>query len=228
LARHVDGRWSVVAGGARRCRLLIPGTQIALGPRQPADDPPGDARLRLLTVAYGLFGFGYIITTTFIVVIVRGSAEASAVEPLFWLSFGVSAVPSVALWVGAARRFGVMKAFAAASIVEAAGVLASVVWPSIAGLFAASVLVGATFMGLTALGLIGARDLAPAHPRRWLAILTSAFGLGQIVGPIVAGYGFDATGSFLLPSLLATAALTVGAGLAVAVDRARTAQPSAH
>ena len=205
--------------------VLIPGAKITRGPAPPPVDPPGDSRLKLLTIAYGLFGFGYIITTTFIVVIVRGSPEARAVEPMFWLLFGVSAVPSVALWVGAARRFGVMKTFAAASIVEAVGVLASVVWPTIAGLFAASVLVGATFMGLTALGLIGARDLAPASPRRWLAILTSAFGLGQILGPIVAGYGFDATGSFFLPSLLAAAALTIGAGLAAAVGRAGSASP---
>ncbi len=58
-------------------------------------------------------------------------------------------------------------------------------------------------MGITALGLIAARDLAPADARRWVAILTAAFGLGQIVGPIVAGYGFDLTGSFFLPSMLA-------------------------
>ncbi len=204
---------------------LIPGAKITRGPLQPAVDPPSDPRLKLLTIAYGLFGFGYIITTTFIVVIVRGSPDARAVEPMFWLLFGLCAIPSVALWVAAARQFGVMRAFAAASTVEAVGVLASVVWPTIAGLFAASALVGATFMGLTALGLIGARDLAPASPRRWLAILTSAFGLGQILGPIVAGYGFDATGSFFLPSILAAAALTVGAGLAVAVDRAGSASP---
>jgi hypothetical protein len=203
--------------------VLIPGVQVTHGQRQPAVDPPSSPQLKLLAVAYGLFGFGYIITTTFIVVIVRGSPAAKAVEPMFWLLFGLSAIPSVALWVAAARRFGVMKAFGAASIVEAVGVMASVAWPTVAGLLAASALVGATFMGLTALGLIGARDLAPVNPRRWLAILTSAFGVGQIAGPIVAGYGFDATGSFFLPSLLAAAALVVGAGLAAAVDRMKTA-----
>jgi predicted MFS family arabinose efflux permease len=203
---------------------LIPGE--APGPRPQTDQAPemaANARLRLLAVAYGLFGFGYVITATFIVVIVRGAPDAAPVEPIFWLVVGLAAIPSVAVWVAAGRLIGVLGAFAAACVVEAMGVLASVVWPTIAGLFVAAALLGATFMGLTALGLIAARDLAPTDSRRWVGILTSAFGVGQIVGPLVAGYGFDLTGSFLLPSLLAVAALLVGAGLAVRVDRLRIA-----
>jgi predicted MFS family arabinose efflux permease len=198
---------------------LIPAAPAALARAAAAAPATADRRLRLLTVAYGLFGFGYVITATFIVVIVRGSPEASRIEPLFWLVFGLAAIPSVAFWVAGGRRLGVMPAFAIACVVEAFGVFASVAWPGIIGLFVASVLLGGTFMGLTALGLIAARDLAPADPRRWVGILTAAFGLGQIVGPLVAGYGFDLTGSFFLPSMLAVAGLCVAAVLAMAVGR---------
>ena len=180
-------------------------------------------RLKLLALAYGLFGFGYVITATFIVVIVRGSPDASPLEPLFWLVLGLAAIPSVAFWVAVGRRCGVVGAFAIACLAEAVGVYASVTWPGLEGLLAASVLVGGTFMGLTALGLIAANDLAPTDGRRWFGILTSAFGLGQIVGPIVAGYGFDLTGSFFLPSMLAVAALCLGALLALAIVRGRPA-----
>jgi predicted MFS family arabinose efflux permease len=209
--------------GLAAVAMLVPPAPAAAGPASAATPPAADRRLRLLTIAYGLFGFGYVITATFIVVIVRGSPEASRIEPAFWLAFGLAAIPSVALWVAAGRRFGVMPAFALACVAEAVGVFASVGWSDIAGLFAASVLLGGTFMGLTALGLIAARDLAPADPRRWVGILTSAFGLGQIVGPIVAGYGFDLTGSFFLPSILAVAALCAGAVLALAGARQRLA-----
>ncbi len=44
-------------------------------------------------------------------------------------------------------------------------------------------------------------------------------GLGQIVGPIVAGYGFDLTGSFPVSSLVAAAGLCIGAALTVVVGR---------
>jgi predicted MFS family arabinose efflux permease len=198
--------------------VLVPAAPAASAAASSAAPAASDAGLKLLTIAYGLFGFGYVITATFVVVIVRGSPQAAPVEPLFWLVFGLSAVPSVALWMAAGRRIGVMSAFALACVAEAAGVFASVAWTGIVGLFVACALLGGTFMGITALGLAAARDLAPTNPRRWLAILTAAFGLGQIVGPIVAGYGFDLTGSFLLPSLVAVAALVVGAGLALAIS----------
>ena len=179
-----------------------------------------DARLKLLSLAYGLFGFGYVITATFIIVIVRDSPAAAPLEPIFWLVPGLAAIPSVAVWVAVGRRLGVVRAFAVASVVEAVGVFASVAWPTVAGLFLAAALLGGTFMGLTGLGLIAARNLVPDDPRRPMAIVTAAFGLGQIVGPLMAGYGFDIMGSFLLPSLLAFAGLLVSAGLAVLVERA--------
>lgn len=72
-------------------------------------------------------------------------------------------------------------------------------------------------MGLTALGLIGGRRLGTGDPRGTLAVMTAVFGIGQIVGPAFAGALSDATGSFLLPSMAAAAALVVGALLATAV-----------
>ena len=216
---------AIALAGTAAVALLVPeGSPASQGVTGAASGATkSDGRLRALVLAYGLFGFGYIITATFIVAIVRGSPEAVSVEPVFWLVLGLCAVPSVALWVAAGRRLGVMRAFALACLIEAVGVFASVAWPTIAGLLLASALLGGTFMGLTALGLIAARDLAPAETRRWVGLLTAAFGLGQIVGPVVAGYGFDWTGSFFLPSMLAVAALCVGAYLALAISRRHTA-----
>jgi hypothetical protein len=42
---------------------------------------------------------------------------------------------------------GIPIAFAAACVVEAAGVLASVIWPSTLGIFVAAILVGGTIAG---------------------------------------------------------------------------------
>ena len=172
----------------------------------------GNAPWPLIT-AYGLFGFGYVITATFIVAQVRGSREIAALEPYIWVLVGIGAAPSVALWSAIARRWGILNGFALAAVAEAAGIAASVLWESSATVIAAAVLLGATFMGLTALGLMAAAGR--------IAMMTAAFGVGQIIGPIVAGYLFDLTGSFRTPTLAASAALLVACALALLSARQR-------
>ncbi len=179
---------------------------------QPSAQPL-DRRLLRLIVAYGLFGFGYVITATFIVAIVRSVPVIRALEPVIWIVFGLAAAPSVAIWTGVAARLGVPAAFALASVVEACGVLASIIWPSELGVCLAAILVGGTFMGLTALGLIRARALASGDPRRALALMTAAFGLGQIIGPGFAGALSDRLGGFAAPSVVAATALLIAAAL---------------
>jgi MFS family permease len=175
---------------------------------------PLDRSLTRLITAYGFFGFGYVITATFLVAIVRGAPAIRPLEPVIWIVFGLAAMPSVALWTWIARLLGVPRGFGLACVVEAGGVLASVGWQTIEGLFVAAVLVGGTFMGLTALGLVEARALAGGDPRRALALITGAFGFGQIIGPVFAGVVSERLGSFAAPSVAAAAALLIAAWLA--------------
>jgi predicted MFS family arabinose efflux permease len=168
-----------------------------------------------LLAAYGLFGFGYIITATFIVAIVRASPEISALEPYIWVMFGLSAVPSVAVWTWLGAKWGTSRAFAVASVVEAIGVAVGAVWLSSIGIVASSVLVGGTFMGLTALGLVAAREDGSGDPRGRLALMTASFGAGQILGPVFAGYVHDRFGGFMLPLLIASFALLAAGALAI-------------
>jgi predicted MFS family arabinose efflux permease len=175
-----------------------------------------DHGLRRLVIAYGLFGFGYVITATFLVAIVRATPTIRPYEPVIWIVVGIAAIPSVALWTRLAQPIGIPRAFAIACIVEAAGVLASVAWPTTLGVFLAAVLVGGTFMGLTALGLMGARARATGDPGRALALMTGAFGFGQIVGPLFAGFASDHLGSFTAPSIVAAFGLLAAALLAAA------------
>jgi predicted MFS family arabinose efflux permease len=224
-AIHLDWRWMWLGGGSVSLVAVL--TVGALLPTDTATQSVSgslrsvgrSALLMQLIVAYGLFGFGYIITATFIVAIVRGSSDIRQYEYAIWLVVGLCAIPSVSFWSGLAHRYGVLRVFALACITEAIGIVTSVVWLDIFGLLLAAVLLGGTFMGITALGLMAARALATDSERRALAKVTAAFGLGQAIGPVVAGYGFDITGSFFLPSMLAAAGLMVATILALNIDR---------
>lgn len=203
---------------------------VAMVPADGAPSPtagrPPPTRLSsafiILAAAYFLFGFGYIITATFLIDIVRGSPAIRHLEPYAWVLVGLGAAPSVVLWGALGRRIGILPAFAAACLVEAAGVVASVLWLQTIGVVIAALFLGGTFMGLTALGLIGARETAEGDPRGRIALMTASFSLGQIIGPAFAGFAYDATGSLAVPSLLAAGGLVIAALLSVVANTRRT------
>lgn len=183
---------------------------------------PKSRALTRMIVSYGLFGFGYVVTATFLVAIVRQDGAGRVFETVVWLVAGLSGFPSVWLWQRIAARIGVYAAYAAGCLTEAVGVAASVVVGGHAGPLVAGVLLGGTFIAVTALGLQEGRQLAPLAPRRVFALMTAFFGIGQILGPIVAGVLAERSGSFFAPSLLAAAVLLASGALAWS---ARKAEP---
>jgi cyanate permease len=180
----------------------------------PAPTPivSGSGQFWPVVTAYGLFGFGYVITATFLVAIVRGSDAVRPLEGVVWVVVGLAAAPSVAVWAALAKRAGSASSFGLACLVLAIGVTASVAWLTPLGALVGAALLGGTFMGITALGLIEARARA-ADGYRAVAVMTAAFGLGQIVGPAFAGFTYEMTGSLAIPSLAAMLALVIAAGL---------------
>ncbi|WP_187969922.1 YbfB/YjiJ family MFS transporter [Aquibium microcysteis] len=185
--------------------------------REPA--LPRSPALTRLILAYGFFGAGYIVTATFLVAIVRQGGQAPLFESTVWLVTGLAAAPSVWLWGKVVRRVGLTATFAVGCLVEAVGVLASVAIPGPSGPVIGGILLGGTFVAITAYGLQAGRRLAQAAPRRALAVMTAAFGTGQILGPILAGYGADWSGSFAAPSVGAAIVLVAAAVIAWAGER---------
>ncbi len=203
----------VAMAGFALVAWLIPDAEPVSPAKPKATEAKSSIALNAIIIAYGLFGFGYIITATFIVAIVRSAPEISAMEPYVWALLGLCAAPSVAFWMWVSARFGATQAFAIACLIEAAGVASSILWVSAAGVIVAVIFLGGTFMGITALGLTIGRRLSIGDPRRNFALMTASFGVGQVVGPTFAGVLADQLGGFLVPSLIASGALVVAAFL---------------
>ncbi|MCW2310105.1 YbfB/YjiJ family MFS transporter [Rhodobium gokarnense] len=198
--------------------FLIPERKTA--PSAPVRRDGGcNPGLSILIAAYGLYGFGYVITATFLVAIVRDAPDIAPLEPAIWLVVGLAAAPSIAIWSMVARRIGDLAAFAAACLIEALAVIVSVTVLTPPAILIAAILFGGTFMGIVALGISAGRRLSSGDAERMLALMTASFGLGQIVGPAFAGTLFDATGSFLIPSAAASAALVVAGAMAYAIKK---------
>jgi predicted MFS family arabinose efflux permease len=221
-ARGADWRGLWIGSGI--ASLLASLFAAALIPAAPAPALKADAAkpergLNRLLWAYGLFGFGYVITATFLVALTRAAPAARPLEPYVWLIVGLAATPSVVLWDWIGRRLRVGPAFALACVLESAGVALSVLEPNLWGAGLAAALLGGTYMGITALGLQGAR-LRSADPPKALAMMTAGFSAGQIVGPIFAGQIAQATGGLTVASLAAAGALLVGAALTLTLPGA--------
>jgi predicted MFS family arabinose efflux permease len=194
--------------------LIPPADNVGASMKPEAASAPPSG-IAAMILAYGLFGFGYIITATFLVAIVRLTDEARVLEPWVWTLFGLAAIPSVTIWSWLGKRIGVLNGFAAACVVEAVGVATSVEWMAIPGVCLSALLLGGTFMGITVLGFMAGRILSTGNPHRTFARMTASFSVGQMVGPLLAGFLSERFGDFRVASLIAAGALVVAAALAI-------------
>jgi len=164
-----------------------------------------------LTFAYGLAGFGYIITATFLPVIARQAMPDSVWADLFWPVFGVG----VALGALAATRVGMAhdnrRLLVLTYSMQALGVAIAVVWPTVAGFALSSLLAGLPFTALVSFAMREARRLWGMQAPRLMGLMTASYGLGQIAGPPLATALVARTGGFASSLATAAGALVLGA-----------------
>jgi predicted MFS family arabinose efflux permease len=223
----VAGQWGALGFSALICAAIALPIFLRLPNLRPAQSVAGDhARLaaqpddlRRLITAYGLLGFGYVVTATFIVAMARQRGSAPLLEPMCWLVVGACAAPSVPLGRRLANRFGLHAVMRWAFAVEASGVLLAGLGHDSVSLLLGGACLGATFLSITALILNAARTAAGSSADAAMGWMTTAFGSGQWLGPFFAGRLALWSGGFALPSLLAAGLLLLGAGLLPA-DRA--------
>jgi len=192
----------------------------------PSGTAPGlDAPTSALTIAYGLAGFGYIITATFLPVIARKVLPAGSVWPdLFWPMFGAG----VALGAFLSTRISLARdnrsLLATAYAMQAVAVTISIVWPTVAGLALSSTLLGLPFTAITLFAMREARRLWPHAAPRLMGLMTAVYGIGQIVGPPLANRLFAATGGFNASLAVAAVSLVAGVATFLVVKRAAPAR----
>lgn len=175
------------------------------------------------TLAYGLAGFGYIVTATFLPVIARQALPGSIWLDLFWPIFGIGVAAGALLTVrvptGWDRRHLLMASYG----MQAAGVLLSVWWPTLGGFAVGSLLLGLPFTAITLFAMQEARRLWPDNASSLMGLLTAAYGLGQIVGPPMVAQLLQRSASpaqgFAISLQVAAAALLLGLTIYAVLQR---------
>jgi MFS family permease len=219
---HLDaaGGWSFAWVGMGLIATALAMLGLVLGRRRDLVQPVtiGSAGssgslsvVRLLAIAYFFQGLGYIVTATFIVAIISKTPGLELFAPYSWVAVGLSAVPSTLLWPYLARRIGNKKALLSAYILQAIGVLVSVYANSVAEVAFVAISFGGTFLGIVAMTLAEGSQRMRGEGGRAAAFLTASFGVGQVLGPVLAGTLADFQQGFTLPLILAAACVFIGA-----------------
>ena len=191
-------------------------------------ETPG-ARARLgvvewsLILSYGIFGLGYIIPATFIPAIARTLVEDPRIFGWAWPLFGVAAAASTVLVTRYLHRTPPRTVAVWSLLVMAIGVVLPALVANIAVIAVSALCVGGTFMVMTMAGFQEARRISSGPPARLIAIMTAAFAVGQLLGPILVGVDAAKADAVVLPSLIASSGLVAAAAtLAFGPTKPRT------
>jgi MFS family permease len=196
-----------VQPGTVQPRPVRPGTVPT-----PDGPPPARRWFAVLLTSYSLEGVGYIIAGTFLVAAISENSPAWAGSGA-WVLAGLAAVPASALWAHLSRRWRRSTLLCAALLIQAAGIALPAVVSGVVPALLSAVLFGATFLGVASMAL--ALGVQLRYPRA-VALLTTGYGLGQILGPLVVTpllhHGYHL-------ALLIAAGVVLAAALAAAVLR---------
>ncbi len=154
-------------------------------PAAPTGAPAGagGSAMALLAVAYGLAGFGYIVTATFLPVIARQALPGSVWLDLFWPLFGIGVGVGALLTIRFPTHWDRRHLLMGCYTLQAAGIMLGVWWPSLLGFALGSLLIGLPFTAITLFAMQEVRRLRPAGASGFIGLLTAVYGLGQIAGP---------------------------------------------
>src|SRR6478735_9264278 len=170
--------------------------------------------------AYGMAGLGYIVTATFLPVIARSALPGSPWLDLFWPLVGAGVVVGALAASRLPSDGNLRLRLAACYAMQAAGVAAGALTPTLAGFAIGSILLGLPFTAITYFALQEVRRIRPGTAASSMGLVTAMYGVGQIAGPPLAAWLVDRSANpargFAIAIWVASGALLVGAGLFLA------------
>jgi MFS family permease len=224
FARPTAGMRSAAASGGQPKTQPHPGGREGEGVTVPIGEAARRFQSIGLVVLYGMPGFGYIITATFLPVIARHALPGSAWPDLFWPMFGAALIPGSLFAARLPARWDNRLLLAGCYIVQAIGIALGVVFPTALGFAFGSVLIGLPFTAITLFAMREARRLHGERAAGLMGYATAAYGVGQIAGPLVAAPIAARVGSFAPALWLAAFVLVAGAvGLVLLAMKSRSA-----
>jgi len=227
----LPGLWrGAFAAAAAVALVLALGFPVArAGPAVTAGEPGftlaavATRRWAWLVATYFCFGLGYIAYATFAGARLAATGAAVAVVMLTWTTVGIATLAGSLLTLAVLARPRLRPLALPGAMALAAVGAAVAALPSAAAALSGATLVGLGLAATPALITAAARTRSSAGDYAMaFSIATAALGLGQLLGPVLAGALADAFGTIAAPLF---AAVAYAAGAVVAMVDLRTERP---
>ena len=174
------------------------------------DNPPSKTFKSLMMLAYFCAGYGYAVSSTFIVDIVESTKGLQGQGGLVFLLIGLAAIPAALIWDRIARRFGYLKTLIAAYLLQVTGIILPALNNSLPTAIVSALLFGGTFIACVSLVLTMAGKFFPSDPAKFMGTMTLSYGAAQIIAPVCTGYIVEIYGSYNPGLYLSAAVVMVG------------------
>lgn len=175
------------------------------------DNPPDKTFKSIMMLAYFCAGYGYVVSSTFIVDIVEGVEGLEGQGGFAFILIGLAATPAALIWDRIARNIGYLKALLAAYILQTVGIILPVINDTLPIIILSALLFGGTFIACVSLVLTMAGKFYPSNPSKFMGTMTLSFGIAQIIAPVCTGYLAEAFGNYNLGLYLSTGVMIIGA-----------------
>lgn len=167
----------------------------------------------VLVFAYFTEGLGMVVQGTFLPDIINSLEGLEGFGGYAWTAVGLAGIPSCILWMRAAHRFGSVNIIILTMLLQVVGILIPVLTNNPWLNLISGLLFGGTFVALVALFMTLGGKLAGHHPVVVMGAITTAYGIGQVSGPLYSVALVDAFGSYSFALVLTAAFVTLGAML---------------
>jgi len=138
----------------------------------------------LLILAYLTEGVGFVVQGTFLPDIINSLKGLDGYGNIAWLVVGLAGIPSSIIWMRLAYKYGTINMIIIAMFLQIIGLLIPTFTSNIYPVLLSGALYGSTFIGLVALFMNRAGELAKNNPVVLMGSMTAAYGIGQVLAPL--------------------------------------------
>lgn len=214
-----DKQWIILAISG--VVILLPAWRWLPRPEKVASNPasnmqdaaPNKSFLAIFMVAYFCAGYGYVVSTTFIVAIVNKLPGLSGMGNWSFVVLGLAASPACIIWDLIARKLGDFNALSLAYFLQIFGIIIPLLAETPSMILFGAALFGGTFIGIVSLVLTMAGRYYPTRPAKMMGKMTLAYGAAQIIAPAITATLASYTGHYAEGLYLAAGILALGAFL---------------